>query len=415
MAASPEATPQRFVSLAPIGCDQCGSTSLKSVGGQKFQCAYCGAFMLEREPPPLPEPPPGADPSRPPPSQVHQMSAIEVLALDAQGLVAAPPVEEIGKALDRHGPKGFFRPKPLSKFVQVTEAKGHAPIRLQYQVFLETRRYDEVLHPYRGQVPDTSQLPPLWSTSLQPAREVTTRRVPLAGQQSVTVCPRCTGAGWITCDPCDGNGRTDCTFCQGGVDVSQVLLNGKWASERQTCVHCQGKGWNSCSACGGDGRVTCDTCQGQTRVLRGWERVEDFTLPTMTHAVSDGRDWSSHVWMGRAEGQLIFDRDVPGRLDLTETDGPIAKLADQVVLEHNHSLEAGYPYWSRFVVTRIPVVEVSYKIRSTPGTLHIYGRDQRVSMRGKKPIGCMGCLFWALGAIGAVAGLATVTLFSSFL
>jgi hypothetical protein len=414
MAAIAQGAAGPLVSLAPVGCDQCASTTLRPVGGGKFQCDHCGAFMLEREPPPLPEAPPVADPMRPPPSPVNRVSAVEVLALDANGLVAAPSPEDLALVLDRNGPRAFYRPAPLSRFVTIERATGHAPIRLEYQVFLETRRYEEVLDPYRGQAPVTTPLPPIWAAPLQPAREVTTRRVPVPGQQSVTTCPRCNGSGSIVCFTCGGQGRVDCPFCQSGVNVTQVVTNGKWSSRSEPCAHCHGRGSQTCSTCGGDGRLTCDVCQGCARVLRRWERIEDFTLPTATHAVSDGRDWSHHAWMSRAEGQLLFDRAVQGRLDLTETDGPIARLADEVILAHNHYVAEGYAYWSRFVVTRVPVVEVAYRVRKTPGTLHVYGGDQRVSMPGKKPVGCLGCLFWTLSAVGAAAGLTAVALSSVF-
>lgn len=406
MAEAPPTTPATSLRLIPEGCDQCGSTSLMNVGGGKFQCDYCGAFMLEREPPPLPPIVQQGDPNHPPPSPVNTVSAIEMLALDARGQVPAPPEEDIGRVLDKNGPKAFYRPAPLSKFVHITKTSGHSPIRIQYQVFFEQRRYEEVMQPHRGEQPKTEQLPPLWSSPPDPPRQIMVRRVPVKHQERMITCPRCTGRGRITCDHCNGSGRTDCMWCQGGVIVTTNFVNGKLVEDRHTCTSCQGRGYETCANCRGNGQVTCDLCQGQTRVLCTWNRVEEFTTPTTMHAISDDRDWSSYSWMSQAQGELIFDRAVAGRMDLTESAGPVAKLADQVMLRHNGELRDGLCHWSRVLVTRIPVVEVDYKVRSTSGKLFIYGRDQLVAMPGKKPVGCMGCLFWTLSALGT--GLALV-------
>lgn len=407
MAATPSDQPLR---LQPIGCDQCGGTSLQPVGGGKFQCQYCGAFMLEREPPPLEIPAAHVDPWKPPPSPVHRVSAVEVLHLDAEGQVPAPPREVIAEALDRSGPKEFYRPKPLSRFVEVVDAAGHAPLRIQYQVFLERRAYQEVTHPYRGEQPQAAPLPPLWQEPLRPERTVATRRVPVRAQERVATCPGCAGAGWVRCTSCGGDGSTRCVFCGGTGHTHQTEnIGGKFVERSSSCGMCGGRGKNTCGFCQGRGRNTCSTCEGQTRVLYTHERVEDFSTPTATHAISHGRDWSSHPWMQTAEGELLYDRLVQGLMDFTDADGPVAKLADQVMLAHNGTLQDGFAYWSRLTVTRVPVVEVSYRVRSTPGVLHVHGRDRRVSMPGKKPVGCAGCLLWVVGTV-ATLGLGAIAL-----
>ena len=395
------------ISFAPEGCDNCGATALNPVGAGKFQCAYCGAFTLDREPPALEQPREHSDPNRAPACGIEKVSAVEVLQLGAEGEMIPPSNAEIASILDKKGPRGLFHPTPLSRFVKITNTRAYAPIRFKYMVFHEVRSYEEVTHPYDGRAPSSDQLPPLWSEPLRPEQQVTTRRVPIRAQERVATCPRCTGTGRLTCTPCGGDGRNSCNWCGGNGYTTRTVNEGnKSWQKHDTCTWCNGSGWTTCSDCSGQGRVTCDVCGGRTRVIYTWDRVEDFTAPTAMEALSTGRDWSGMSWMGKAEGELLFDRTARGMMELTETGGPIAGLADQVVTQHNHGLLPGHSYWSRLTVTRVPVVEVEYKVRNTRGVLHIYGRDRLVSMPGKKPVGCLGIMLWSLGASSALGFVA---------
>ena len=160
------------------------------------------------------------------------------------------------------------------KSIQLT-ITNQPTVYIQSQYHCETRQFNRVHEPYRGQtIPDKAE--ELWEKEPQNQFTESDLKWRRFGNNEIKNCDNCSATGQVTCGECKGKGEVwiICGNCKGKGQIERADAivgrgGGKMAGgvvlRQEQCLRCSAKGkvLITCAKCNGGGKITCGTCSGR--------------------------------------------------------------------------------------------------------------------------------------------------------